>query len=85
MKPLMLQQHLDLLKTAWKNRNTIAWKKIYRDRLKYPDYALLPFPFDRNSKITSIWQQYFEQVFGSKVTYPCAVRILNSYVLSCIS
>lgn len=79
-----IKKHLEILRTAYKNRKNIAWNDFasprgYRD---FPEAYLLPFPFPRGSVRANIWQKALSEELGCRVTYPAMVRILNSFVVA---
>lgn len=82
MKTLTYRKHIELLKLAALYRNKIDWPSFAKGRKDFPEYAMIPFPFARNSTIALAWQNYFSTVFGCRVHYNFTVRLLNSFVIT---
>lgn len=79
-----LKKHLEILQTAYINRDRIVWDDFasprgYRD---FPEAYLLPFPYSRGSAQANLWQKILSDALCCRVTYPTMVRILNSFVIA---
>lgn len=82
MKVLTPQKHIALLRLAARYRNNIDWHSFKHSHKDFPEYAMIPFPFCRNSIVALAWQNYFSTVFGCRVNYNFMVRLLNSFVIT---
>lgn len=68
-----------------RNPDLVAWKEFATDkaRLDFDDYCCIENPhLIRGSQEHLFWQNYFNALFGCRVTFPYIVRLINSIMVT---